>query len=99
MAVTFSPAAARDVEEIGDYIYAENPAAARRLVIALRARCDRIANAPRGGAPRFSLSPGLRSVAFQHYVIFYLAEGNEVRIERILHGARDIDALFEGDDA
>ncbi|MDX8524538.1 type II toxin-antitoxin system RelE/ParE family toxin [Mesorhizobium sp. MSK_1335] len=52
MAVTFSPAAARDVEEIGDYIHSENPAAARRFVAALRARCDRIANAPRGGAPR-----------------------------------------------
>ncbi|MDX8459250.1 type II toxin-antitoxin system RelE/ParE family toxin [Mesorhizobium sp. VK2B] len=48
MAVTFSPAAARDVEEIGDYIHSENPAAARRFVAALRARCDRIANAPRG---------------------------------------------------
>ncbi|TPN83138.1 type II toxin-antitoxin system RelE/ParE family toxin [Mesorhizobium sp. CU2] len=97
MAVTFSPFAARDVEEIGDYIHAENPAAARRFVAALRARCDRIADAPRGGAPRYSLSPNLRSVPFQHYVIFYIAEDDDVRIERILHGARDIDAIFEED--
>ncbi|MGX5804517.1 type II toxin-antitoxin system RelE/ParE family toxin [Bradyrhizobium sp. Arg314] len=98
MAVTFSPAAARDVEEIGDYIHSENPAAARRFVAALRARCDRIANAPRGGAPRYSLSPDLRSVPFQHYIIFYVAEGGDVRIERVVHGARDVDAIFEADD-
>lgn len=97
MAVTFSPAAARDVEEIGDYIHTENPAAARRFVAALRARCDRIADAPRGGRPRYSLLPDLRSIPFQHYVIFYVAEGDAVRIERVLHGARDIDVIFEED--
>ena len=99
MAVTFSPTAARDVEEIGDYIHAENPAAARRFVTALRERCARIADAPRGGTPRFSLSPDLRSIPFQRYVIFYVAMRDDVRIERILHGARDIDAIFdqEGD--
>ncbi|ESY67650.1 hypothetical protein X743_26615 [Mesorhizobium sp. LNHC252B00] len=36
MAVIFAPAAAHDVEEIGDYILAENPAAARRFIAALR---------------------------------------------------------------
>ncbi|MEW6634156.1 MAG: type II toxin-antitoxin system RelE/ParE family toxin [Pseudomonadota bacterium] len=98
MAVTFSPVAAKDVEEIGDYIHAENPAAAGRFVVALRARCDRIGDAPRGGAPRSSLWPGLRSVPFQRYVVFYVAEGDDVRIERVLHGARDIDAVFEAED-
>jgi toxin ParE1/3/4 len=29
-------------------------------------------------------------------VIFYIAEGDDVRIERILHGARDIQAILEG---
>jgi len=45
-----------DIEEIGDYIQAENPAAARRLIAALRVRCDTILDAPRGGAP--SSGPG-----------------------------------------
>ncbi|WP_245489700.1 type II toxin-antitoxin system RelE/ParE family toxin, partial [Mesorhizobium sp. M2D.F.Ca.ET.140.01.1.1] len=49
---------------------------------ALRGRCDRIADAPHGGAPRFSLSPNLRSIPFQRYVVFYIAEGDDVRIER-----------------
>jgi toxin ParE1/3/4 len=98
MAVIFAPAAAQDIEEIGDYIHAENPAAAMRFVVALRERCGRIADAPRGGAPRPDLWPALRSIAFQRYVIFYSVESDVVRIERILHGARDIEAIFdEGD--
>lgn len=95
MAVTFAPAAVQDIEEIGDYIHAENPPAAGRLIAALRERCGHIADAPRGGVPRPTLWPGLRSIAFQRYVIFYTADGDEVRIERILHGARDISTILE----
>ncbi|UVK47182.1 type II toxin-antitoxin system RelE/ParE family toxin [Mesorhizobium sp. AR07] len=95
MAVIFAPAASQDIEEISDYIHAENPAAARRLIAGLRERCDRIEDTPRGGVSRSALWPGLRSIAFQRYVIFYTARGDEVRIERILHGARDIPTIFE----
>lgn len=96
MALSFAPAAVQDIEEIGDYIRAENPAAARRLIAALRVRCDTILDAPRGGAPRSELWPGLRSVAFQRYVIFYTVEDDDVRVERILHGSRDIQGIFDG---
>ncbi|MBZ9725228.1 type II toxin-antitoxin system RelE/ParE family toxin [Mesorhizobium sp. ESP6-5] len=95
MALSFAPAAVQDIEEIGDYIHAENPPAAHRFIAALRGRCGRIENAPRGGAPRSELWPGLRSVAFQKCIIFYTAQGNDVRVERILHGARDIEGIFE----
>ncbi|WP_027142057.1 type II toxin-antitoxin system RelE/ParE family toxin [Mesorhizobium sp. WSM3626] len=95
MTLSFAPAAVQDIEEIGDYIHAENPAAAHRFITALRGRCGRIADAPRGGAPCSELWPGLRSVAFQKYVIFYIAQENDVRVERILHGARDIEGIFD----
>ena len=36
MPVHFAPKAARDIEEIADYIEAENPVAAHRFVSALR---------------------------------------------------------------
>nr|WP_245463178.1 MULTISPECIES: type II toxin-antitoxin system RelE/ParE family toxin [unclassified Mesorhizobium] len=52
--------------------------------------------APRGGAPRSELWPALRSVAFQRYVIFYTVEDDDVRVERILHGSRDIQGIFDG---
>ncbi|MER9753187.1 type II toxin-antitoxin system RelE/ParE family toxin [Mesorhizobium sp. M0166] len=99
MAVIFAPAAAQDIEQIGDYIHAENPAAAMRFIVALRERCGRVADAPRGGAPRPDLWPGLRSIAFRRHMIFYTVEGDAVRIERILHGARDIEAIFDEEDS
>lgn len=98
MRVTFSPAAARDIEEIGDYIHAENPIAAVRFITALRARCVKIGDAPKSGVARPSLWPGLRSVPFRRYVIFYTLASDSVRIERVLHGARDIAASFEDEE-
>lgn len=89
MALTFAPAAVQDIEDIGDYIAADNPSAAYRFVTDLRARCSGLISAPRSGAPRPELWAGLRSVPFRRYVIYYTLEGDAVRIERILHGARD----------
>lgn len=57
-----------------------------------------ITEAPRGGRARPELYSGLRSVPFHRYVIFYTVEGRDVRIERILHGARDIEQVFEQGD-
>ncbi|WHO71964.1 type II toxin-antitoxin system RelE/ParE family toxin [Rhizobium sp. BT03] len=96
--MSFAPAAVQDLEDIGDYIYAENPQAAFRFVTALRVRCNRLADAPRGGAPRSELWAGLRSVPFRRYVVFYTVTGDDVRVERILHGSRDVVAVFSEDE-
>ncbi len=40
------------------------------------------------------LAPGLRSFPVGRYLIFYLLDSGCLRIVRVLHGARDIDALF-----
>ncbi|SMF05969.1 toxin ParE1/3/4 [Xaviernesmea oryzae] len=98
MVVRFAPAAAQDLEEIGDYIHSENPRAAYRFVAELRARCNRLADTPRSGAPRPDLWAGLRSIPFRLYVVFYTVSGDDVRIERILHGSRDIEAVFSEDE-
>jgi toxin ParE1/3/4 len=50
------------------------------------------------GRARPGLYTGLRSLPFQRYVIFYTADGDNVRIERILHGARDIEPVFGQDE-
>jgi toxin ParE1/3/4 len=98
MPLHFAPKAIRDIREIGDYIGTENPAAAGRLVDALEARCARIEDAPRAGIHRPELKTGLRSIAFRRYVIFYTLQQDTIRIERVLHGARDIEALFAEDE-
>jgi toxin ParE1/3/4 len=97
MRLAFSPLAIADLESIGDFIAEDNPEAARRFVGELRERCSRILNAPLGGAPRQELGDGLRSVPFGRYVIFYDVVQKIVTVQRVLHSARDIGAIFSGE--
>jgi toxin ParE1/3/4 len=97
MRLGFSPLAIADLEAIGDFIVEDSPPAARRFVGELRERCTRILNAPRGGSLRPELGENLRSVPFGRYVIFYDVEDEVVTVQRVLHSARDIEAIFSGE--
>ncbi len=46
------------------------------------------------GRTRDDLSPGLRSLSFGRYVIFYLPVDDGIDVVRVLHSARDIGAQF-----
>lgn len=70
------------------------PDAARRLLRSIDARCQAIADTPRMGRPRETLLPGLRSLAYDDYTIFYRIEDYGISIQRILYGASDIDVAF-----
>lgn len=94
MKIIFSPRATEDIEEIGDYIFSDNPKAAVKFVSDLRSRCDALINAPHGGMLRPELGQATRSVPFGRYVIFYTTQTDEIRIERVLHGARDIPSVY-----
>jgi toxin ParE1/3/4 len=41
------------------------------------------------------LAPGLQSFPFGRYIIFYRPVANAIEIVRVLHGARDIENIFE----
>lgn len=92
--VTFSPKARQDLIEIGDYIAKDHPANARRFVGKLVDQCNRIGRAPHGYAAREDLVPGLRMAAVDRYVIFFRVLDGVVRIERVLHGARNLPPIF-----
>jgi hypothetical protein len=46
------------------------------------------------GRLRPELAPHLRSFPIGNYVIFYRLTQEGIEVARVLHGARDIDALF-----
>ena len=92
MKLQLSPAAQDDLEAIGDFIAQDSPANAVRFVMALRAQCQRLTKAPLAYVARPELGDGLRSCAHGRYVIFFRPTAELVRIERILHSARDIQA-------
>lgn len=96
-AVTFSPKSRQDLLDIGDYIAKDSRANARRFVGKLIEQCKRIGNAPLGYAGREDLAPSLRMAALGRYVIFFRVIDGTVRIERVLHGARNLPAVLEFD--
>lgn len=92
--VTFSPKSRQDLLDIGDHIAKDSRANARRFVGKLIDQCQRIGRAPLGYVSREDLAPGLRLAASGRYVIFFRVLDGTVRIERVLHGARDLPLLL-----
>ncbi len=83
------------------YLCADNPDAAERVQEAIFDGFDLLARNPALGRRRdFRRHQNIRSwvvTEFTNYLIFYgeLPDGSGVEILRVLHGARDLDALFE----
>lgn len=96
--VTFSPKARQDLIEIGDHIALDSQANARRFVGKLMEQCQRIGKAPMGYAGRDDLAPGVRMAALGRYVIFFRVLAEAVRIERVLHGARNLPIVLRTHD-
>jgi toxin ParE1/3/4 len=94
-----APEARQDLREIRDYIARDNPKAAHRVMMRLRDVARMLAGAPAIGRDRPELDPRLRSFVADRYVLFYRPlEGRMgVELARVLHAARDIDAIFTGD--
>lgn len=61
----------------------------------IRERCTKITLTPLAAPLRPELGKDIRMVVFGHYLIFYTVEAKNVRIERILHGARNLPYLFD----
>lgn len=92
--VGFSPAARMDLELIADFIARDDPARAVTFIRELRDRTTLLADHPEAGRSRDDVRSGLRSLAHGRYVIFYSVHRSVVRIERVLHGARDVTNLL-----
>ena len=90
-----TPEAAHDLDEITDFIAADNPRAAARLIDSLEEKCQALADMPGMGRSREELAPNLSSSLVGKYVIFYRPDAEGVEIIRVIHGARDIPKLFE----
>lgn len=86
--------ARRDVREIWDYIARDNPDAADRLVRSFNETLGRISDQPGIGRTREDLSPRLHSFPVGNYLLFYRAASDGIELIRVLHGRRDIPAIF-----
>lgn len=95
MDVYFSPLAVSDLEEIRDYLAAQNSDAAIRLLDEVDTVCSRLGKFPKLGTARDDVLAGLRMFPVQkNYVVFYRVVDSFVEIARVVHAARDFDRLF-----
>jgi toxin ParE1/3/4 len=90
-----------DLKKIFGHIAADHVDAARRFLDSVWRDFERLAEQPGMGAIREfnnARAAHIRSWpvrGFRNYLIFYRPIENGVKIIRVLHGARDIAAIFE----
>jgi toxin ParE1/3/4 len=96
-----SPAAERDLQDIWLTIAADDPATATRIVRAIGARIDRLAEYPRLGPRRPYVRPTMRVLVEAPYLILFEThpdsdEGviDRVEILRVVDGRRNLSNLF-----
>lgn len=68
----------------------DNLAAAQSFAQEFAQHCELLGRSPELGLQRDELQHGIRSSAFQKYVIFYRMRGHCVEVVRVLRAARDI---------
>jgi toxin ParE1/3/4 len=96
MKLRISKEAQEDLEEAwlhGAALWGERRA--DRFLDELREKSLLLTRFPQVGRPRNELSGNLRTLAVPPFVIFYRAVGEVVEVVRVLHGARDVEGIFE----
>ena len=88
------PQAEADLIEIWIYIAQDSPTRADKLLDEIDEKSQTLAQSPLIGRARDELGHNIRSFPIGNYVIFYQSIEDGIEIIRVLHGARDIDALF-----
>lgn len=98
MRVRFSPQARRDLIEIDDWLARESAKLAVSVIRRLQQTCLMLSEHPKA-YPAVLEYPdlALRKRVSGNYLIFYRV-ADVVDIVRIIHGARDYDALLRGED-
>ena len=82
-----------DIRDIWHYIAERNLPAADRVLDAIERIFHLLASHPMMGRERPELSPGIRSFVVMSWVVFYRVREDAIEVIRVLHGARDLDAI------
>jgi toxin ParE1/3/4 len=81
------------------------PDVAFRFVEAVEASVGELLRTPHMGAPRHLRNPALKGLRFwpvkefDEFLIFYVVDGDTLRVIRILHGKRDLDRILKKETA
>lgn len=89
------PLAEDDIEDIWNYIADDNIDAADNWLEKLDEQFSLLAQQPLTGQACDELASRLRSFPLGRYAIFYLPLVDGIDVVRVLHSARDVQALFD----
>jgi toxin ParE1/3/4 len=92
--IVHTPQAREDLHAAWAYIAEGNPSAADELIRRIYEALRTLAATPAIGQRQDRYRPGLRCFPVGVYLIFYLTRDDGIDVIRVLHGARDIPALF-----
>nr|MCM0591918.1 type II toxin-antitoxin system RelE/ParE family toxin [Gloeotrichia echinulata DEX184] len=84
-----------DLLEIWLYLSQNNESAADTIITKLTQKFDDLVATPEIGRKRADIAPLIRSFPVGKYLIFYRIIDSGIEIVRVIHGARDIENLFE----
>ena len=79
------------------------PDVALRFLDAVEKSVEQLIQMPGSGAPKLLKNPALADLrawpveGFEDMRIFYLVQGDSLKVIRILHGKRDINRILEGE--
>ncbi|MDM7924325.1 MAG: type II toxin-antitoxin system RelE/ParE family toxin [Pyrinomonadaceae bacterium] len=97
--ILFTPIASDDLVEIWTFIAAESDEQiADGFLDRIKEKCEAAARSPLAFPERSQILPAVRICPFRRYVIFYFVIEDGIEVLRVLHSARDTEALFELDD-
>ena len=70
---------------------------ADRLIESIGTRFVLLGTHPRVGRRRDDLRPGMRAFPVGDYLVLYRTEGDDVVIQRVIRGSRDLETRLRGD--
>ena len=91
-----APQAKGDLEDLAYYVFVESRSLdiVDRLIESISERFLLLGAHPRAGRRRDDLRPGLRTFPVGDYLVLYRVEGDDVLIQRVVRGSRDLAALL-----
>ena len=95
--IVYSKESNWDVVDIITPLAAENPTAAADVLVRIENTLSLLSEHPLAGTARTEIAPDLRSLPvekFRQYIVFYRPLADGIEVIRILHGSRDITAIF-----
>jgi len=99
------PRAQRDLDEIASYLQADSPGTAIRFLERDEESFALLADMPLMGPRYLSDHPRLQDLrtwrvsGFDRYRVFYRPTGGGIEVVRVPHGARNIAALMQAEEA